>query len=30
VPQFFWIWSPVNFADASLFFHINADAHGAR
>ncbi|MCA3695294.1 hypothetical protein [Aquidulcibacter sp.] len=28
VPQFFWLWSPVNFADASLFFHINADQAG--
>lgn len=28
-PQFFWLWSPVNFADESLFFHVNADEHGA-
>lgn len=28
VPQFFWLWSPVNFADGSLYFHINADQHG--
>ncbi|MFO0315660.1 MAG: hypothetical protein ACK51R_00930 [Hyphomonadaceae bacterium] len=28
VPQFFWLWSPVNFTDASLFFHINADQTG--
>jgi hypothetical protein len=27
-PQFFWLWSPVNFDDFSLFFHINADAAG--
>ena len=28
VPQFFWLWSPVNFDDGSLYFHVNADAHG--
>lgn len=28
LPQFFWLWSPVNFADGSLFFHVNADEHG--
>lgn len=32
VPQaprnFFWLWSPVNFPDASVFFHVNADAQG--
>jgi hypothetical protein len=28
VPQFFWLWSPVNFDNFSLFFHINADEHG--
>jgi hypothetical protein len=27
-PQFYWLWSPVNFANASLFFHVNADAAG--
>jgi len=27
-PSFFWIWSPLNFADFSLFFHINADSDG--
>ena len=28
-PQFFWLWSPVNFpAGGSLFFHVNADADG--
>jgi hypothetical protein len=26
--QFFWIWSPCNFDDGSLFFHTNDDAHG--
>jgi hypothetical protein len=29
LPQFFWLWSPVNFSDASLFFHLNADGDGA-
>ena len=28
VPGFFWQWTPLNFADHSLFFHINADARG--
>jgi hypothetical protein len=28
VPQFFWLWSPVNFDNFSLFFHVNADEHG--
>ena len=28
VPQFYWLWSPVNFDTGSLFFHINADGHG--
>ena len=27
-PQFFWLWSPLNFEDGSLFFHTNDDAHG--
>ncbi len=27
-PQFFWLWAPMNFADGSLFFHTNDDAHG--
>lgn len=27
-PRFFWLWSPVNFAQGSLFFHVNADAEG--
>jgi hypothetical protein len=26
--QFFWLWSPCNFDDGSLFFHTNDDAHG--
>lgn len=28
IPQFFWQWTPVNFEDRSVFFHINADADG--
>ena len=27
-PQFFWQWTPVNFPDGSLFFHVNNDAQG--
>lgn len=27
-PAFFWQWTPVNFADGSLFFHVNNDEHG--
>jgi hypothetical protein len=27
-PQFFWLWSPINFEDRSLFFHVNDDDHG--
>ncbi len=27
-PQFFWLWSPVNLPNCSLFFHVNADASG--
>lgn len=27
-PSFFWQWTPINLADSSLFFHINADPHG--
>jgi hypothetical protein len=28
VPGFFWQWTPLNFADRSVFFHVNADAQG--
>ena len=28
VPQFFWQWTPVNFPQGSLFFHVNNDEHG--
>ena len=27
-PQFYWLWSPVNLAERSLFFHVNADEAG--
>lgn len=27
-PQFFWIWSPCNFASGSFFFHTNDEASG--
>ena len=26
--QFFWLWTPMNFADQSLFFHSNDDGAG--
>lgn len=29
VPSFFWQWTPINLPDRSLFYHINADMHGA-
>ncbi len=29
LPQFYWLWSPVNFGNSSLFFHVNADAEGS-
>lgn len=28
VPSFFWQWTPLNFANSSLFFHVNADPAG--
>lgn len=28
MPSFFWQWAPLNLADASLFYHINADTRG--
>lgn len=28
VAGFFWQWSPLNFADRSVYFHINADPDG--
>ncbi len=27
-PQFFWLWSPLNFERHSIFFHTNDDADG--
>ncbi|MDT7682329.1 MAG: hypothetical protein QOG57_2639 [Pseudonocardiales bacterium] len=27
-PQFFWVWTPVHFADESAFFHVQAEADG--
>ena len=29
VGSFFWQWTPLNFADKSVFFHVNADPDGA-
>jgi hypothetical protein len=28
IPGMFWIWSPLNFSDRSVYFHISADAAG--
>lgn len=28
MPQFYWLWTPINFADRSFFFHVNDDAYG--
>lgn len=28
MPQFYWIWTPTNFQDRSMFFHVNEDAQG--
>lgn len=28
VTGFFWQWTPINFEDRSVFFHVNADADG--
>ena len=28
MPEFFWQWTPVNLADRSVFFHVNADQDG--
>ena len=25
---FFWLWTPLNFEDRSVFFHVNADTDG--
>lgn len=28
LPQFFWMWSPINLSDRSVYFHVNNDALG--
>ncbi|HQN52436.1 MAG TPA: hypothetical protein PK913_15410, partial [Phenylobacterium sp.] len=28
MPTFFWQWTPLNFADSSVFFHVNANPDG--
>jgi hypothetical protein len=28
IPGFFWQWTPLNFEDRSVFFHVNADTEG--
>ena len=28
LPQFYWLWAPINFPNLSLFFHVNEDASG--
>ena len=28
LPQFYWVWAPVNFPNLSLYFHLNQDAEG--
>ena len=28
IPGFFWQWSPLNFADRSIFFHFTSDSSG--
>lgn len=28
LPQFYWIWTPLNFEDRSVFFHVNEDGAG--
>jgi hypothetical protein len=27
-PQFYWLWSPLNFADRFMLYHLNADGNG--
>ncbi len=29
IPQFYWLWAPINFENLSLFFHVNEDAQGS-
>jgi hypothetical protein len=28
MPQFYWLWSPLNFEDRFMLYHLNADANG--
>ncbi|MEQ3745811.1 MAG: hypothetical protein ABNH53_06185 [Henriciella sp.] len=28
LPQFYWLWAPINFPNASLYFYVNEDANG--
>ena len=28
LPQFYWIWTPLNLSNASMFFHVNDDEAG--
>ncbi|HJW41140.1 MAG TPA: hypothetical protein VJ476_07920 [Rhizomicrobium sp.] len=28
LPQFYWLWSPLNFPDKFMLYHLNADADG--
>lgn len=28
MPQFYWIWTPLNFENLSVFFHVNDDGDG--
>ncbi len=29
LPQYYWLWAPINFDNLSLFFHVNEDAYGS-
>ena len=28
LPQFYWLWAPINFPNLSLYFHVNEDGGG--
>ncbi|MEM9571705.1 MAG: hypothetical protein AAF996_09570 [Pseudomonadota bacterium] len=28
LPQFYWLWAPINFPNLSLYFHVNEDGEG--
>ncbi|MEM6651152.1 MAG: hypothetical protein AAGA72_08830 [Pseudomonadota bacterium] len=28
LPQFYWLWAPINFPDSSVYFHVNEDGAG--